>query len=265
MYHPDHDRLILELPKWYQRSSSEMGYETEERKFGFYSKNTKTDHHKTSRVSIKRLSSAQIAEFISDIKQYYGAASVQIYIDNHGIDSEIGEALESGGCIKGKADVYLAHVGPIPEVTPLPGLVTEKVDLKTISEYSRTKLMGFSGSEMEPDNTVLESEISLRQAELEGIGRFLLARINSEGAGIIGYYIQRDYLIFQLATRIPFRRRGIAKRLVTSVLNDAYKHGDGAVIINADPTDTPVEIYHQLGFTDEVYWRQGYKYQPNRA
>jgi GNAT superfamily N-acetyltransferase len=63
-----------------------------------------------------------------------------------------------------------------------------------------------------------------------------------------------------VATRIPFRHRGIAKQLVSYVLADAYKQGIRAVIINADQTGMPIEIYRRLGFTDEVFWRQGYKF-----
>jgi hypothetical protein len=48
------------------------------------------------------------------------------------------------------------------------------------------------------------------------------------------------------------------------VLTDAYKQGIRAVIINADQTDMPIEIYLRLGFIDEVFWRQGYQFMTQK-
>jgi len=265
MHHPDHDRLIHEVPRWYRVSSPEMGYHTEERKMGFYSRNAKASHGKTGRVTVKDITSAHVEEFIFDLQQYYGIGTVQVYVDDREVNTQVHGALIDLGCVEENAQSYLAHVGSVAEVPPVPGLKIEPMDSGNLSEYARVKLMGFADSEAEPNTTVLASETSLRRAEMEGSGEFLLARVGNEGAGIVGLYVKRDRLIFQLATRTPFRRKGIGKHLITSVLLDAYRQGNCAVIINADPTDTPIEMYRQLGFTDEVYWRQGYRYQPYRA
>lgn len=263
MQHPDHDRLIKEVPGWYQASSSEMGYHTVERPFGFYSRNIKAKHGAADRVTIKDITFVQVPAFILDLHKYYDNWPVQIYIDDRETDAKIGDALIAYGCIKDTPEIYLAHVGSVPELPPVPGLGIESVDLSNLSEYAKIKLMGFSDREDKPDSVALQSEISLRKAEMAGMGRFLLARMHDEGVAAIGFYHQRVRLIFQLATRVPFRRNGIAGHLIIAVLNEAYQEGQGAVILNADETGTPIKMYHKLGFTDEIYWRQGYQYQPD--
>jgi ribosomal protein S18 acetylase RimI-like enzyme len=87
----------------------------------------------------------------------------------------------------------------------------------------------------------------------------MLGRLEGEPAGIIGWYEGEDRHIFLLATRVPFRKRGIGRYLLCAALRDAYARGARSVIISADPDDTPVQLYRRLGFTDEVYWRDRYE------
>ncbi len=47
--------------------------------------------------------------------------------------------------------------------------------------------------------------------------------------------------------------------MLCGALSDGYAKGRRSVLINADPDDTPVQIYRRLGFTDEVYWRRRYR------
>lgn len=260
MRHPDHDRLIHVVPGWYHHSSPEMGYYTERREFGFYNRNLKAQASAKGQVSVKNISPSQIQKFLADLRQYFGNGPVQIWIDDRETDAQVCDALMASGCTRHGPVSYLAHVGPAPEISPVPGLKIESVTLANLVVYVKTKVMGFANSESEPSRDKLEEEIALRRVEMEGLAQFLLARVGNEAAGIIGWYdIDSDRLIFQVTTRIPFRQRGIAKHLVSYVLTDAYNQGTRAVIINADQTDMPIEIYRRLGFIDEVFWRQGYK------
>ena len=262
MHHPEHDRLTRDVPGWYRTSSPDMGYLTEWRQFGYYCRNLKARGSAANSVSVEDVSASQVKEFLPDIREYYGQGTVRIHVDDRDMDARIRDALISHGCIKGKPQVYLAHVGPVPKAVPLPDLRVQPVSSEILPRYARVKLMGFADSESEPGPDDLEEEVSLREAEMAGPGRFYLAGMRGEDAGIIGLYHKADYLIFQLATRVPFRRQGIATHLVSSVLTDADQEANYAVIINADPSDTPVGIYKRLGFADEVFWRQEYTYAP---
>jgi GNAT superfamily N-acetyltransferase len=118
-----------------------------------------------------------------------------------------------------------------------------------------TKLKGFANSEQEPDPDRIRAEMSLRRVEMADVGRFWLARIEGEPAATFAWYEDTDRFIFNLATRVLFRRRGIARWLLCDFLAQSYAHECRSIIINADTADTPIQLYRRLGFTDEVYWR----------
>ena len=56
-----------------------------------------------------------------------------------------------------------------------------------------------------------------------------------------------------------FRRRGIAMALLHHCIARARADGAGPVVIGADPTDTPKEIYARMGFRPvalkRAWWR----------
>jgi len=59
--------------------------------------------------------------------------------------------------------------------------------------------------------------------------------------------------------------KGIARQLLCQVIADSYDNGCRSVIINTDPTDTPIQWYNRLGFTDEVHWRRTYLFDPSAS
>ena len=81
---------------------------------------------------------------------------------------------------------------------------------------------------------------------------------------MIGLYEGDDRFIFLLATRLPFRNRGITRWLLARVIGEASADGHRSVLINCDPADTPIRLYRRLGLTDEIYWQQCYA-PPERA
>jgi len=265
MRHPDHDCLVEIVRAWYTCSYPEMGYHREQRRFGYYSRNLRALYNATNQVTIRGLAPGQVPEFLADVRKYYGNRPVRIWVDDRQTDAELGPALLAAGCSRGDAEIFLAHVGPAPRAPSVPGLTTEAVTPANLVEYVVTKLKGFANSEVEPTPDAVRAELALRRAELAGEGRFLLARIRGEPAGIIGWYEGWDRFIFQLATRVPFRRRGIAKWLLCHVLADGYAQGCRSVIISADPNDAPIQFYRRLGFTDEIYWRQRYQLRADGA
>ena len=135
----------------------------------------------------------------------------------------------------------------------------ELADEKTIEEAVKTTMRGFADSEVEPDGEELRRSVALRRAEMGGGGRFLIARFSGEPAAVLGFYEGEDRFVFNLATRVPFRGRGIASRLLAEVLAGAEERGCRSTIINADEAGRPAELYRAAGFTDEVYWRRKYR------
>ena len=256
MRHPEHDRLIEAVPGWYTQPWPDMGYRIERRRFGFYADNERAAG--ANRVTVRDLSAGDVPAFLADLRRYYGDRAVRILVDDRVLEAEIGPALLAAGCVRGDGETFLAHVGPLPVAPGVPGLTIEPGGEANLVEYAATKLRGFADSEAEPAPEALAAELAVRRAELAGMGYLLLARVDGEPAAILGAIAGPDWLIFQLATRLPFRGRGIARRLLGHVLAEARERGVRAVVINADPEDTPVALYRRLGFTDEVYWRQAY-------
>jgi len=82
--------------------------------------------------------------------------------------------------------------------------------------------------------------------------------MNGEPAATIAWYDDPDVFIYNLATRVSYRGRGIARWLLCDLLTRSYARGCRSVILNADANDTPIQLYRRLGFTDEVYWRSQY-------
>ncbi|HUY99365.1 MAG TPA: GNAT family N-acetyltransferase [Thermomicrobiaceae bacterium] len=256
MRHPEHDRLIEAVPGWYTRSFPDMGYRVERRSFGFYARNDRAAG--ANRVTLRDLGVGDVPALLADLRRSYDGEAVRILVDDRSLDAGIGPPLLATGCVLSATETFLAHVGPLPALPEVGGLTIEPGDEANLTEYAATKLKGFADSEAEPAPEALAAELALRRAELAGDGELLLARVDGEPAAILGAIAGPDWLIFQLATRLPFRGRGIARCLLGRALAAARERGGGAVLTNADPQDTPVQLYRRLGFSDEVYWRRTY-------
>jgi ribosomal protein S18 acetylase RimI-like enzyme len=236
-----------------------MGYQTEERRFGFYMRNVKLADGSVNQVTLRDVLPGQVPEFLADLRAYFGDGPVRILIGDRQTAERLRPAMLAAGCADDGATTYLAHVGPVPTADHVPGLTTEAVGETNLVDYVVTKLQGFASSDEPPPSEEVAAGVALRRAELAGEGRFRLARLEGEPAAIIGWYEGEDRYIFLLATRVPFRNRGIARYLLCQALREAYTRGARSVIINADPADTPIQLYRRLGFTDEVYWYDGYE------
>lgn len=260
--HPEHDRLHDEVRSWYQTSAPALGYRVDRRRFGIYRR--QSENPDSGLVIVGSMAPDAVAEFLADARVYFDNRAVSIWIDDKDLDATLGPALVAAGCAIEKANTHLAHVGPRPERVELSGITVEPVNSDTVMDYALVKLKGFANSEDEPPVERLKHELTVRRREMATLGRFLIARAGGEPAAILGFYDGDDRLIFNLATRIPFRMRGIAKQLLCEVVADSDDRGCRSVIINTDPSDTPIRWYRRLGFTDEVYWRRGYMFDPKR-
>ena len=236
-----------------------MGYEVEERRFGFYQRQKDTGR---TRATVRRLSADEVPAFIEDLRRYSGG-EVRFYVDDRELDGRVGPALAAHGCVPEMAETFLAHTGGTPpRASASDDVGVETVDGETIEEAVRTAMKGFADSEAEPDGAEFRRRLALRRAEMRGVGRFLLARVSGEPASALGFHEGRDRFVFNLATRVPFRGFGLASRLLSEVLEGAGERGCRSTIINADEAGRPAGLYRASGFTDEVYWRRKYRRGP---
>ncbi len=250
---------------WYETSYPEQGYVVEARPFGFYGRNMLARHPGTNQVTVRNLSPETVPAFLVDVRAYYGQGRVLIFVDDRDVDATLGPLLVAAGCRDAEAQVYLALVGPLPSVATVPDISIDPVTEDNLQEFVIAKIMGFEDSEEQPDHEQIDADISLRRAEMRGGGSFRLARVGRDPAGIVGWYEGPDRFIFILATRVPYRRRGIGQSLLADAVADAFASGCRSVIINVNPEGGPIGLYRALGFSDEVYWRHRYRFDPDRT
>jgi ribosomal protein S18 acetylase RimI-like enzyme len=262
MRHSEHDRLREEVGSWYRTSLPELGYHVERRRFGFYRRHA--ENPDSGLIIVGALAPDEVPEFLSDATSYFDQRAVNIWLDDKELDATLGPALVAAGVSRDSENTHLAHVGPCPERFQRPDITVERITRDTLMDYVLVKLKGFANSEDSPPIEHVDQELDVRGSELARMGRFLIAKMGDEPAAILGYYEGGDRLIFNLATRTPFRMLGVARHLLCRVIADSYDHGCRSVVINTDPDDTPIKWYRRLGFTDEVYWRRNYLFEPAR-
>jgi GNAT superfamily N-acetyltransferase len=238
-----------------------MGWECEERRFGYYRRNVKAAES-VPRITARNLSEATVAAFVRDVREWAGGGEARVYVDDRYADAKLGAALVGTGLRRGDSEIYQANVGGVPKAPAVVGLALEDVRAENMREYVEARRRAFADSEEAPAPEVVETEIAVRLAEMEGRARYMIGRLEGEAAGIIGWYEGEDSLVFLLGTRMPYRNRGIARALLCHVTGMMYEAESRSVIINANEEGTPVQLYRRLGFTDEVYWRREYFLDP---
>ncbi|MGE4616459.1 MAG: GNAT family N-acetyltransferase [Gammaproteobacteria bacterium] len=181
------------------------------------------------------------------------------------MDHDLRSALEDAGCMRRYDLLYLAHTGAATTVRPAPGPTIEDVTEATLAECEIARIKAFADSEEEPDAAeVAENLISLR-LDLQSGNRYLIGRLGPDAAATAGWDEGPDRLVFNLATRVPFRNQGIARHLLSYMIANTYEEGRKSITIFTDPTDSPVQFYRRMGFTEEVYWQARYVYTPTNG
>ena len=156
--------------------------------------------------------------------------------------------------------MHLAYTGiQRDQESQASGLQIQEVTPENLRNYIITECQSFSSSEEAVAETQLDRTFNTRMHEMAGEGRFALALQDGEPAATIGWYEgEADRFIFMLGTRASFRRRGLARALLSRTTTDALDLGKRSVIINGDPDDFPVTFYQRFGFADEVCRHESY-------
>ncbi len=252
--HPAHDRIAQTVRGWFHLPFRAMGYMAEPRRWGTYWNN--------AQIYTSGFPEDELDSFLADVRQYYAdqAGSINLYVDDCGADAELGPVLCQAGWRADEPELYLAHVGPVPPPSEIPGLEVWPVYESNLCQFATTRLRAFGESDDVPDPSRIKEEIARLERELSGTGRGMLARMHGQPAGIIWW--QEEYLdiwINQVGTRIPFRGQGIAGELLRQCTEDAYHRGYKSVLLNvASDNLVALSLYHRLGFHDEVYWCRRY-------
>jgi GNAT superfamily N-acetyltransferase len=236
-----------------------MGWAAEQRRFGVYRRNTKAAT--SPDVIVRDVAPGDVETFLKDVRAYFGIGPrpAKIMIDDRELDSTLGPVLEAAGLSFDERTLFVAHVGDVPEAPPVAGIAVEVVGEDGLEEYEDTRVRGFANADDPTPTADLGWRVDLRRAEMTGGANYWLARIGEEPAAAMSWYDGEDRLIFSLATRAPYRKRGIAGHLLCRLLADSERKATRSVIINANETGTPIDLYRRLGFTDEVYWHATYE------
>lgn len=255
--HKYHHEISREVKSWYTRTYLELGFIVRKRKYGFYRQNNKFSMK--GQVLLQNLTPDQVEDFLKDLRNYYKDNSVQIFIDEDDLERQLRNNLIKNNCVKASENIYLAYTGDVPKEVMGLEFDIEPVEEKNIKDYVYTKLKGFANNEDEPSK---EEELAIRTCELRSIGCFFIARIHQEPVATIAWYRNTRFpLIYSLATRVPFRNRGIAQLLIRKVILDSLNKGCKTVVINVDSQNPAVRLYKKLGFTDEVLRRHEYTWK----
>jgi hypothetical protein len=75
------------------------------------------------------------------------------------------------------------------------------------------KLQGFADDEERPAAQEIETELAEREAEWP-VCRYQVAHLSGEAVAILGHYTGQAQMVFNLATRLPFRHAGIATSML---------------------------------------------------
>ncbi len=209
---------------------------------------------------------ARVPEFLAEAQRRYEGRPFSIDVSGRRADAALGPALVAAGCAADWCELYLAHVGKPPEPRATPGATFAPVDEATLRDACATRLRSFANSEDPPNPERLRLEIENRGAELTGFGRGMLASVGDEVAAVIFWYDEpegHDPFVFLLGTRLPFRGRALAERLLADRVREAYAAGRRTVLLSVLETNAPaLSIYRRLGFRDEVNWQRRYLWEP---
>lgn len=267
MRHADHDLVAAEVRSWYtdwpagssrqSGSTPDIGITTRTEPFGIL----RDGPGPAGRRLVLTVDDAGAVRAALDAAAaFYGTDAFDVWVDDRSRDRAVAPALEAGGFHAPHATVVLAHVGPIPAFEPPPGFdIGEVTDGAGLRRWAGVKLRGFADSEEEPAPTSLEAEVDGRRAEWP-ISRYELGVLGARPVAALAHYrASVDQMVFILATRLPYRRRGLARAMLSHWMRRARREEARSLLINCDENSAPEALYRRIGFVDDVYWHRLYR------
>jgi hypothetical protein len=253
--HPEHDAVSSTVRSWYTASTPEIGMSVKPTSYGFL---TDSDRAERKRLVLTVESPKEVADALAAAAEYYGTSSFEVWVDERSRAERLTAALGLAGREPVQDTAVLALVGPV-RADPGPNglVVTDVADPERLREWATVKIKGFADTEQLPGHQQLEAELADRTAEWP-VCRYQLARLDGQAVAILGHYLGYDQMVFLLATRVPFRRHGIAQSMLTRWSQAADGQSNRSHLINCDDRGPAAALYRRLGFTDEVYWYRRY-------
>jgi aminoglycoside 3-N-acetyltransferase I len=89
----------------------------------------------------------------------------------------------------------------------------------------------------------------------------IVARCGGEVVGGLAAYVlekfeqeRSEIYIYDLAVALPYRRQGIATKLINVLQEEGKRRGSYVIFVQADQGDTPaIKLYEKLGTREDVY------------
>jgi hypothetical protein len=254
--HRDHDALAQELRGWFTNSSPQINYEVTKQWYGYVSN---PEGPIGPRLILDIDDPTRIVAALLAASADCAGKVLTVWVDDRQRWAQLDETLRAAGCRPVKATTHRALVGALDAQLGPTDLLIDDVDDERIEEWAITKFKCFANSELEPTREWIDAEIATRRTEMS-LTRLQLARLDGESVGVLAYYVGQHQMVFNLGTRIPFRRRGIAQAMLAQWAARGVIEGCRSLIINADDPGQPQELYRRMGFVDEVYWYQRYQF-----
>ena len=255
--HPEHDAVAREVRGWFTTSAPEIGYEVSEHWYGYQSDLSPVQ----ARVILRVDEPDQVPAALADASVASGMSALTIWVDDRERAARLDVALRDRGCQPREATTHLALVGPVTGRAGPGHLVIERIDDASLEKWATVKLQSFGDTESAPAPDRLAQEVAARRDEL-ALAECQLGLLDGEGVAVLAYYRGRDQLVFNLATRVPYRHRGIAQAMLTRWAEAGTASNCRSLIINAADGGRPAELYRRMGFVDEIYWYQRYELAP---
>jgi GNAT superfamily N-acetyltransferase len=252
---PEHDAVSSEVRSWYTASTPAIGLSVLQTGYGFLTDSDRAEH---KRLVLTEESPQTVAPSLEAAAEYYGSSAFEVWVDDRARADRLTPALTSAGLEAVQDTIVLALVGPVRASPWLHGLSVEDVfDPEPLREWATIKIQGFGDTEARPAPELLATEVAARTAEWP-VCRYQLARLGGEGVAILGHYTGLDQMVFNLATRPPFRHRGIAQSMLARWSEEGDQQSVRSRLIDCDDGGPADALYRRLGFTDEVYWYRRY-------
>lgn len=252
--HPDHDEVAAEVRAWYTRPTPEIGLHVEAHWFGYLAEGPGAVGR---RAMLGLDDSGQLARALAEATELSGDRELDLWVDDRERAEILDASLSGSGYRPTQDTVYLALVGPIAAHPGPADLSVVDLDVDDLGTWAEVKLRGFGDTEAAPAPDLVAVEVAQRRAEAP-LARYRMGLLEGEPVSALAHYTGTDQLVFSLATRLPFRHRGVAQALLGIWAEDGVRDGCRSLIINADDGGTPASLYRRMGFVDEVYWQRRY-------